>query len=270
MMTTPAYGIRAIVLALAFVAPLAAQDETQSRVTPWGISSSASSFRNHEEWFPKMKAAGVSTIRMFPEWRSFEPEAGKWHWADGDRLMKSAAEHQLEINAILMGSPPGAKAVHAFPMDALADWSAYVSAVVGRYGDQVRYWEVWNEGNGGFNDGRHTTNDYARLAVATYEAAKKADPQAKVGLSVASFDAPYLHQAIRSMTDAGKPDRFDYLCIHPYEIVLASSPQIHGALFPSPFVDLNPGSDLPHRASWPSSGTDHLVRLGGFSGREWP
>lgn len=32
--------------------------------TPWGISSSASSFRNHEEWFPKMKDAGVSTIRM--------------------------------------------------------------------------------------------------------------------------------------------------------------------------------------------------------------
>ncbi len=92
-----------------------------------------------------------------------------------------------------------------------------MSAVVGRY-QQIRYWEVWNEGNGGFNDGRHTTSDYARLAVAIREAAKQANPQAQVGLTVASFDAPYLQQAIRSMAAAGKPDSFDFLCAHPYEI----------------------------------------------------
>ncbi|MDG3006523.1 hypothetical protein [Paludisphaera mucosa] len=39
-----------------------------------------------------------------------------------------------------------------------------------------------------------------------------------MGLTVASFDAPYLLRAIRAMADAGKPDAFDFLCIHPYEI----------------------------------------------------
>ena len=62
------------VIAIALTLPLDAQepvgDSARPRVTPWGISSSASSFRNHEEWFPKMAEAGVSTIRMFPEWRS--------------------------------------------------------------------------------------------------------------------------------------------------------------------------------------------------------
>ena len=203
--------------------PLAAQEVTAQTVrprttTPWGISSSASSFRNHDEWFPKMTEAGVSTIRLFPEWRGFEAQKGQWKWEDGDRLVKSAAQHRLQINAILMGSPPGTKAVHAFPMEQLEDWSEYVSTVVGRYKNDIRYWEVWNEGNGGFNDGKHTTADYARLAVATYDAAKKADPQARVGLTVASFDAPYLHQAIRAMAQAGMPNRFDYLCVHPYEI----------------------------------------------------
>lgn len=217
-MTILIRGMLHCLLVVAIVSPLFAQERIRPSVTPWGISSSASSFRNHEEWFPKMREAGISTIRMFPEWRGFEPKTGTWHWADGDRLMKSAADHEVEINAILMGSPPGTKAIHAFPMDNLDDWSEYVSAVVGRYKSQVRYWEVWNEGNGGFNDGRHTTKDYARLAVATYEAAKKADPGAKVGLTVASCDAPYLHQTIRSMAEAGKPDSFDYLCIHPYEI----------------------------------------------------
>ncbi len=204
-------------LPLFFQSPVTAEDRVPGMVSPWGISSSASSFRNHTDWFPKMAEAGVSTIRMFPEWRGFEPQSGTWNWADGDRLVRSATDYQIEINGILMGSPPGTKAVHEFPMENLDDWSRYVSAVVGRY-QQIRCWEVWNEGNGGFNDGRHTTSDYARLAVATREAAKQANPQTQVGLTVASFDAPYLHQAIRSMAAAGKPDSFDFLCIHPYEI----------------------------------------------------
>jgi hypothetical protein len=216
------FAVFAVLCSTATVELLVAQEPApplQKRaVTPWGISSSASSFRNHEDWFPKMKEAGISTIRLFPEWRGFEPKQGTWHWADGDRLVKSAVANGLEINAILMGSPPGNRAVHAFPMDNLDDWSKYVTAVVGRYKNQIRYWEVWNEGNGGFNDGKHTTTDYARLAAATYEAAKNADPQSKVGLTVASFDAPYLHKAIRAMSAADKPNSFDFLCIHPYEI----------------------------------------------------
>jgi hypothetical protein len=186
--------------------------------TPWGVSSSASAFRNHQEWFPKMSTAGVTSVRLFPEWRGLEPKKGMRKWDDADALVQSAADNKLEITAILMGSPPGTKTVHAFPMDDLDGWSNYVSAVVGRYSKQIRHWEVWNEGNGGFNDGHHTTADYAKLAAITYAAAKKADPQAKVGLTVASFDAPYLHQAILAMAKAGKANSFDYLCIHPYEI----------------------------------------------------
>jgi polysaccharide biosynthesis protein PslG len=185
---------------------------------PWGISSSASSFKNHAEWLPKMAAAGVATVRLFPEWRQFEPAKGTWQWDRSDALVKAAADNKIEINAILMGSTPASKKAHAFPIDDLDGWSNYVSTVVKRYGAQVRYWEVWNEGNGGFNDDRHTTSDYAKLALATYAAAKQADPNAKVGLTVASFDAPYLNQAIRAMAKAGKPNSFDYLCIHPYEI----------------------------------------------------
>lgn len=201
--------------------PTSAQPEApkqQPAATPWGISSSSSAFRDHTEWFPKMAEAGITTVRLFPEWRSFEPKRGTWKWDDGDKLVKTAADNKLEINAILMGSAHGAKGGHTFPIDNLDDWSKYVSAVVGRYHKHIHYWEVWNEGNGGFNDGKHTTTDYAKLAITTYEAAKKADPNAKVGLSVASFDAPYLNQTALAMAKAGKPNSFDYLCIHPYEI----------------------------------------------------
>jgi len=186
---------------------------------PFGISTSASSIRTHQEWFPKMSAAGVGSVRMFPEWRSVEPTQGQWTWERQDAIVKSATEHKLQITALLMGSCPWSNAKsHAFPMPHLDEWSRYVAASVARYKGQIHDWEVWNEGNGGFNDEKHTTADYARLVAATYAAAKQADPQARVGLTVASYDAPYLQETMRALKQLGKPDSFDFLAIHPYEI----------------------------------------------------
>lgn len=204
--------------------------------SPWGASSSGSSFRSHAQWFPKMAEAGVATVRLFPEWRAIEPEDGTWQWEAADSLVDTATRNGLKISGLLLGSSPGTEASHAFPMNDLDDWSEYVSAVAGRYREQIRYWEVWNEGNGSFNDGGNTTSDYAKLAIASYEAAKRANAQAQVGLTVASFDLPYLNQTILAMAKAGKPDSFDYLCIHPYEVADGISNDVDGEI---PFLWMN-------------------------------
>jgi hypothetical protein len=186
---------------------------------PWGISSSASSLRNHGEWFPRMSAAGVTTVRLFPEWRSVEPRPGEWQWESTDALLKSAAANKLQINGVLMGSLPWSKAkIHAFPMDHLPEWSKFVSQAVKRYDGQITHWEVWNEGNAGFNDDKHTTADYARLAAATYQAAKASSDKAQIGLTVASYDPAYLQQAILAQKTQGTPNHFDFLAVHPYEL----------------------------------------------------
>src|SRR5262245_49385806 len=70
----------------------------RSPASPWGVSASASSFRDHHEWFPLMREAGVSTVRLFPEWRSFAAGEDKWNWRDGDALVQSAGRHGLQIN----------------------------------------------------------------------------------------------------------------------------------------------------------------------------
>ncbi len=212
LLATPTF-----LLCFAFLHPVDAAEPPTEGV-PWGISSSASAERNHAEWFPKMYEAGVRMVRIFPEWRGLESASGMRNWERPDRLVQSAQANNLRLSGLLFGAAPGTKDKgHAFPMKNLDAWSAYTTAVVSHYKDQIHDWEVWNEGNAGFNDGHNTTADYAALVSAAYDAAKKADPKARIGLSVASFDAPYLDQAIIAQTKAGKANHFDYLCIHPYE-----------------------------------------------------
>ena len=188
-------------------------------VSPWGVSSSSSGMSNTGEWMPKLHDAGITTARLFPEWVAIEPRKGEWTWDRTDALVRTADENHFRINAILMGSVPwSTDKPHTFPMSDLDGWSGFVSQSVARYKGRIHHWEVWNEGNGGFNSGHHTAIDYARLAAVTYAAAKKADPSAQVGLTVASFDPAYLRHAILAQKQGGAPAHFDFLAIHPYEI----------------------------------------------------
>ena len=224
-----------ILLAAAFLlvtAPFSAQAQDNKKslsdtdASPWGIASSASSSRTYADWLPKMSAVGVTWARMFPDWASFEPQQGQWNLDAADKMLDAAEANNIHLSGMLVYSPkwaipPGAKGA-AFPMNHLDDWSEYAGKVVDKYKDRVHYWEVWNEPNGSFKghyaDGHFdTTTDYATLAADAYTAAKKSDPTAQVGLSVASYDAPFLDQAILAEAKMGKPESFDYLCIHPYE-----------------------------------------------------
>ena len=86
--------------------------------------------------------------------------------------------------------------------------------MVGRYHSDIKYWEVWNEFNGSFAE-NGTPAIYAELVREASLAAKRVDPSAKIGLSVANFDVRFIDAAIK----AGAGDHFDYICVHPYEML---------------------------------------------------
>jgi hypothetical protein len=155
---------------------------------------------------------------MFPEWSGIEPSKGKFDFASADAIVDAAKAHDIEISGLLFGKAPWAPGgMHSFPMQNLDDWSAYGAALADHYQGRIKYWEIWNEGNAGFNDNHNVTADYANLVAAAYAGIKKSDPQAQVGMSVASYDPAYLDQAILDQSQSGKAGSFDYLCIHPYE-----------------------------------------------------
>ncbi len=133
--------------------------------------------------------AGIRWLRVAgTEWSRVEPHRGEFDWRAADRLINLARNLGFEVVVPLAyvpewasGAPqylPAGARTKAPPRD-LHDWEAYVEAVVSRYRDRVRYWQVWNEPDlAGFWPG--TAHQYAELLAVTYRAVKRVDPDAYV------------------------------------------------------------------------------------------
>ena len=183
-------------------------------LNPFGVGSSAQASGQYATWMPKMAAAGVKWVRLFPEWNQIQPSAGTWNWALMDAMLNAAATNNLNLSGLFLYNASWLNSnTHTFPTNNYPAWSAYVSNVVRHAAGRVRYWEVWNEPESFAAGG--TPADYARVVTNAYNAAKAAEPSAQIGLSVASVDILYLEQALQ----AGAADHFDFICVHPYEVL---------------------------------------------------
>ncbi len=187
---------------------------------PFGIGSCYTNNRSAQDnarWVPQMEAIGLSYYRTcHTDWSALEPAAGSWNWEALDRQMTYLADHHLVFGGILIGNPPWNTKDRpgSLPVNNLPAWAAYVSAVVRHAQGKVKHWEVWNEPpNGTGRD--QTPADYAKLVISAYDAAKTADPACLVGLAAKSVHVNYLEQVIQ----AGAKDHFDYITLHPYEVL---------------------------------------------------
>lgn len=212
--------MRLRLFALCVALPTAVHAEDAASLGPFGIGScyiNNRSMQDNARWVPQMEAIGLRYYRTCETaWGAVEPAEGKWKWEVLDAQMSYLAEHRIIFGGILMGSPRWNTLDKAgtLPVKNLAAWSAYVSAVVQHAKGKVKRWEVWNEPpNGTGRD--QTPADYAKIVVSAYDAAKAADPECLIGLAVKSAHVNYLDQVIK----AGAKDHFDYITLHPYEIL---------------------------------------------------
>jgi polysaccharide biosynthesis protein PslG len=192
----------------------------ESALSPFGIGScyiNGRSAKDLQRWLPQMSAIGLRVLRTcHVAWDTVEPEEGKWAWDEVDREMALVASNKMTCGALLLGSPrwntadkPG-----TLPANNLAAWSRYVTETVKHLKGRVKYFEVWNEPPN-FTGTDQTPADYAKLVVAAYDAAKAVDPDCLVGLAAKSCHVNYLEQVIQ----AGAKDHFDWITLHPYEIL---------------------------------------------------
>lgn len=171
--------------------------------------------------------AGFKAARFNPGWGTIQPQKDVWNW---DRLDQAVAHHLkygMEPQFLLYGTPRWAvneKAVqfHADPTirkrqeqfhkrpsqnwpPHLDAYRQFASALARRYGDRVRYYEMWNEPDINFYIG--SVEYYVKMLEAGYRGVKSADPD----LHVISGGIASLYHNLRKpgMVDAilrdGKP-----------------------------------------------------------------
>ncbi|MBN2345961.1 MAG: cellulase family glycosylhydrolase [Candidatus Aminicenantes bacterium] len=97
----------------------------------------------------KVKAAGITWIRIDVDWSVIEASRGKTNYDDVDRVIDYAATHGLSVYASI-GTTPGwanNKKGGNYPATKVTDWTNFVTRTIGRYKNRIKYWGIWNEPN---------------------------------------------------------------------------------------------------------------------------
>jgi len=173
----------------------------------FGIGSDAQNTRDLTKWVPQYAKIGVGSMRDAggTGW------VGKLHdnWDPLDAKINYVESQGMTTGTFLYNYR---KDKHGLPMDDLDGWTAHVTQLVTHTKGHIKYFESWNEPPNGTAKGQ-TAVDYAKYMIATYNAAKKANPDCMIGMAAQSAHLNYLDQAIR----AGAKNHFDYITLHPYE-----------------------------------------------------
>jgi len=218
-------GLAAFCLALAgnqgVVSPSPSQTldhdpgDQRDDASPWGVGSGSEWLSAFPSFNPLLKDAGVRWLRGFYEWQTIQPTRGYWNWTLPDRLIENARANNLHLTGSFGYFASWASAdggTRKFPIKDMQYWRDYVAGLVSRYQRDIKYWEVWNEFDGGFAE-NGTPEIYGEMVREASISAKAVDPTAKIGMSVANFDVGFLEAAIKG----GAAGYFDYICVHPYE-----------------------------------------------------
>ena len=181
---------------------------------PFGIGACALRGKDFGPWLPQIQELGVQCMRS-PRvaFGAVEPTQGQFVWTSLDEQLAYGAANNIQFVGTLLGTPRWSTAdkPNALPLHSLDAWADYVTHLTGHTKGKIKYYEVWNEPPNGTKNA--PPEDYAKVVVSAYDAAKAGDPDCLVGIAAKSVDLNYIARAIQ----AGAKDHFDFITLHPYE-----------------------------------------------------
>ncbi|WP_409341501.1 OmpL47-type beta-barrel domain-containing protein [Paenibacillus sp. MBLB4367] len=179
--------------------------------------------------FARIHAVPWGTQFRDTSW-AIEPSRGVYNWSKFDDQVGKLTSYGFELAGNLLYTPQWASphpeqtqaniSVPAYsayaPVD-MQDWENFVRAVVNRYGDRMKTWEVWNEPNmpGLSVFWLDTTERFVELLSTAYRTIKEVQPESDVwigGLAGRNYLTFYKH-----LLRLNGASSFDKLALHGYE-----------------------------------------------------
>lgn len=178
-------------------------------------------FNGYKDYLPPL---GVKKIRLQAGWAKCEKVKGVYDWQWLDNIIDFAAANHIKPwletsygNPIYEGG--GAKGLLNSMPTSPEGWAAYdkwVEALVTRYKDRVKEWEIWNEPDHPMQKNEPET--VAEMNIRTAVIIKRLQPEAKIaGLAFASHtNTNYLERFLKPIAEQGKLDLFEWISYHSY------------------------------------------------------
>lgn len=206
-------------------------------VVPPELSSSTVPEATLDAQMALMARSGVESVRVTLAWEALEPQKGRFVYTNLDRLVRTAANHRLQVILNVTATPrwassrPSSPDFHRSPPRDLNGMAPLWRELAGRYGPNGLFWlanqtvpktqikyQVWNEQSAPWHWAKRPwAPGYVKLLKSSYQAIKAADRGATVvaGSVVAS---PNYSQwgAIRDLYRAGGKRWFDEISVHPF------------------------------------------------------
>ena len=217
---SPTTGVELPVLGK--VAPRSAREIVSS---PWSIGGETidRDFTVYENYKRYLGPLGAKRIRLQAGWAKCERTKGiySWGWLDAiiDDAVAQGVQPWLEFNYgnTIYAGGGGTGLGDGFPSspEALAAWDKWCRALVERYKDRVREWEVWNEPD--LNKaGRAAVAAYVDLYIRTATMVRELQPKGQVWALGLAGNLDYADKFLAGMQAAGKLDLVDAITFHGY------------------------------------------------------
>lgn len=213
-------------LPLKYIGTLKPRSTNEIESSNWllGCETLDRDFADYDQYKEYLAPLGIKLLRLQAGWAKTEKARGVYDFTWLDKIIDDATGRGLKPwlqtsygNTIYAGGG-GANLGDGIPTSkvALQAWDRWVAAMVTRYKDKVKDWEVWNEPNFGDNT-INSPEMIAEFNIRTAEIIRMIQPGARIsGLSMGHISIDYAGRFFKYISDRGKMGLFDNMTYHDY------------------------------------------------------
>jgi hypothetical protein len=161
------------------------------------LTAGSRTLADYDRWLQTASASGMTMVRSaitFDSIATSSADQSTWNWTDMDRWINKVTSAGLEplvlvvYGAPWLADPLDATATSGAKLEFAVEFGKYAGALAARYGDRVKYYEVWNEPSLStfYMWGRE---DFTRILVEASYQIKLNDADAKVMYDVHALDS---------------------------------------------------------------------------------